>query len=360
MKSLAILLALGAALLVSGCNQNSQAMKQVEPRPVLVAEAHYAPREQAQVLAGVVKARIESDLAFRIGGKIAARLVDMGAFVHEGDALARLDEADFRLELEEAEAEQSSAKAALTQAEAEERRLTTLSKQGWTANADFDKAHAAADQARAAAMRADRAVALAQNAIDYATLRADADGVISAVSAEAGQVVAVGAPVVRLAHSDEREAAVSVPETLVDRARAEPARVEFWALPGVSVAAKLRELSPTSDAATRTYPARFTLVDPPPGVRLGMSVTVSLQADAAKVARLPIAALFDLGQGPSVFMVDPVTATLRASRVALAGYDADWAFIGAGVPEGAKVVALGVHKLEPGEKVHVVDSLAGL
>ena len=360
MKSPAILLALGAALLVSACDQKTQASREAPARPVLVAEAHYAPREQAQVLAGVVKARTESDLAFRIAGKMAARLVDMGALVHEGDALARLDETDFRLQLEEAQAEQSSAKAALVQAEAEERRLTTLSKQGWTANADFDKAHAAADQARAAAMRADRAVSLAQNAIDYATLRADADGVISAVSAEPGQVVAAGAPIVRLAHTSEREAAVSIPETLIDRARAEPARVELWALPGVSVAAKLRELSPTSDPATRTYPARFSLIDPPPGVRLGMSVTVSLETDDAKVARLPIAALFDSGQGPSVWVVDPVTATLSVARIALAGYDADWAFIGAGVPEGAKVVALGVHKLDAGERVHVVDSLAGL
>ncbi len=122
------------------------------------------------------------------------------------------------------------------------------------------------------------------------------------------------------------------------------------------MAAKLRELSPTSDPATRTYPARFTLLDRPPSVRLGMSVTVSLQADAAKVARMPISAVFDQGQGPSVWVVDPVTATLSAARVALAGYDADWAFIGAGVPEGAKVVALGVHKLDAGEKVHVVDT----
>src|SRR5271170_3117290 len=261
MKSLAPLAAL-AALLVSACDQETEASRAEPTRPVLVVEAHYAPREQAQVLAGVVKARIESDLAFRIAGKMATRLVDTGALVHKGDALAELDDADFGLQLEEAEAEQSSAKAALVQAEAEERRLTTLAKQGWTANADFDKARSAADQARAAVVHADRAVSLARNAIDYATLRADADGVISAASAEAGQVVAVGAPIVRLAHADEREAAVSVPETLVDRARSDSARVEFWALPGVSVNARLRELSPTSDPATRTYPARFSLVDP--------------------------------------------------------------------------------------------------
>ena len=350
----------GIALLAAACNQTPQAAKVAPSRPVLVAEAHYAPREQAQILAGVVKARTESDLAFRIAGKMAARLVDVGTSVRAGDALARLDDADFRLQLEEAQAEQSSARAALTQAEAEERRLTTLVKQGWTANADFDKARSAADQARAAVTRADRAVSLARNAIDYATLRADADGVISAVAAEPGQVVAAGAAIVRLAHANEREAAVSIPETLLELVRTEPARVEFWALPGVSVAAKLRELSPTSDPATRTYPARFSLIDAPAEVRLGMSVTVSLAANAAKVAKMPIAAVFDAGQGPSVWVVDPATETLRAARIALTGYNSDSAFIGGGIDEGAKVVALGVHKLDAGEKVHVVDSLAGL
>ena len=267
MKPHASLLAIGLALLAAGCNRTHEAAKPAEPRPVLVADAHFAPREEAQVLAGVIKARVESDLSFRVGGKIAARLVDAGAFVREGDALAKLDETDFRLQLEEADAELDSAKAALVQAEAEERRLITLSRQGWAANADFDRVHSAADQARAAVARADRAVALARNAMDYTTLRADADGVISAVMAEPGQVVAASAPIVRLAHTAEQEAAVSVPETLLDRARSEPARVEFWALPGVSVAARCRELSPTSDPATRTYPARFTLIGAPSKVR---------------------------------------------------------------------------------------------
>ena len=196
--------------------------------------------------------------------------------------------------------------------------------------------------------------------MDYTTLRADADGVISAVMAEPGQVVAASGPIVRLAHTAEQEAAVSVPETLLDRARSESARVEFWALPGVSVAAKLRELSPTSDPATRTYPARFTLTGAPSSVRLGMSITVSLNEDTKKVARVPVAALFDMGQGPSVWVVDPAGATLRAARVALTGYDAEQAFISTGVPEGAKVVTLGVHKLSEGEKVRVVENLAGL
>ena len=360
MKPLASSFVVGLALLAAACNQTHEAAKPAAPRPVLVTEAHFAPREEAQALAGVVKARIEGDLSFRVAGKMSARFVDAGAFVREGDPLARLDDTDFRLQLEEAEAEQNSAKAALVQAEAEERRLTTLSKQGWAANADFDRVHSAADQARAAVARAQRAVALAGNAINYTTLRSDADGVITSVAAEPGQVVAAGAPIVRLAHTAEKEAAVSVPETLIDRVRSEPARVEFWALPGVSVAAKLRELSPTSDSATRTYPARFSLIGAPPEAQLGMSLTVSVTADSEKVARVPIAAVFDQGQGPSVWVVDPGGETLRIVRVALAGYDADSAFIGSGVSEGAKVVALGVHKLAEGEKVRVVQNLAGL
>ena len=153
-------------------------------------------------------------------------------------------------------------------------------------------------------VKAERALTLARNALDYATLKADADGVVSLVAAEPGQVVAAGAPIVRLAHTGEREAAVSVPETLVDRVRTNRAGVEFWALPGVSVEARLRELSPNADAATRTYPARFTLVDAPDSVRLGMSLTVTLTADGAEVARVPAGAIFDAGQGPNVWTVD--------------------------------------------------------
>ncbi len=359
MPSLAPLAALAAALLLSACNQAHEAAGEAPTRPVLVVEAHYAPREQAQVLSGVVKARTESDLAFRVAGKMATRLVDTGAPVKAGEALAHLDETDFRLQLEEAQAEQASANAALSQAEAEERRLATLSRQGWTANADFDKARSAADQARAAVVRADRAASLAQNAIDYATLRADAAGVISAVEAEPGQVVAAGAAIVRLAHSAETEAAVSVPETLIERARQSKATVEFWALPGVTAAATLRELSPNSDPATRTYPARFTLIDAPKDVRLGMSVTVTLADDAARVARVPVAAVFDSGAGPTVWIVDS-SGVVSSSRVTLAGLDAEQAFIGAGVPEGTRIVALGVHKLSEGDKVRPVETLAGL
>ena len=347
-------------LFLAACDAPKQASRETAPRPVLVAQIHYVPREREQVLPGVVKARIESDLAFRVAGKMAQRLVDAGALVKNGDPLARLDETDFRLQLEQAEAERNSAHAALEQAEAEERRITTLTRQGWAANADFEKIRTAADQARGAVVKAERAVTLARNALDYTTLAADADGVVSLVAAEPGQVVAAGAPIVRLAHTDEREAAVSVPENLIDRVRANPARVEFWALPGVSAGARLRELSPNADAATRTYPARFSLLDAPQSVRLGMSLTVVLTGRGVQVARVPAGAIFDAGQGPNVWVVDRAAGTLTATPVAVTGYDSDSAFVTAGVAEGAEIVALGVHKLDAKEKVRVVESLAGL
>jgi len=359
-KPLLVVASAFGVLFLAACDAPKQVSRQAPPRPVLVAQIHYVPGEREQVLPGVVKARIESDLAFRVAGKIAQRLVDAGAQVRRGDPLARLDETDFSLQLEQAEAEQSSAQAALQQAEAEERRITTLARQGWAANADFDKIHAAANQARDAVTKAERAVTLARNALGYTTLKADADGVVSLVSAEPGQVVGAGAPIVRVAHTDEREAAVAIPENLVDRVRANPARVEFWALPGVSVGARLRELSPNADAATRTYPARFSLLDAPESVRLGMSLTVVSTADGVQVARVPAGAIFDAGRGPNVWTVDRATGALSATPVTVAGYDADSAFVTDGVADGAEIVALGVHKLDANEKVRVVDSLAGL
>ncbi len=146
------------AVLLSGCNEKAAVTVVEPPRPVLVAQVHYEPHARLQALPGVLKARIESDLAFRVGGRIERRLVDVGAFVHKGDALAKLDESDLRLQLESAQADQGSARAALDVAEAEERRVTTLSKQGWVSGSDFDRIKSTADQARRAEDKAERSV----------------------------------------------------------------------------------------------------------------------------------------------------------------------------------------------------------
>jgi len=351
---LAVVAALGA------CDGEKPAHEVSRDRPVLVARVHYEPRERAEALPGVLKARVESDLSFRVGGRIERRLVDVGAVVKKGDPLAKLDENDLRLQLETAEADEGAAKAALTQSEAEERRVTSLNRQGWVSGSDFDRVKATADQARRAEDKASRGVALARNALDYATLTSDADGIVSAVNAEPGQVVSAGAPIVRLAHSDEMEAAVAIPEAWVLRARTATSRVEYWAMPGVTSDVVLRELSPSADPATRTYAARFTIAAPPPGARLGLSVTVTLADGAPSLARAPLGSVFDAGDGPKVWVVDRYAGTVTATPVSIAASDADSAYLASGAPEGAEIIALGVHKIEPHEKVRVVENLAGL
>jgi multidrug efflux pump subunit AcrA (membrane-fusion protein) len=141
--------------------------------------------------------------------------------------------------------------------------------------------------------------------------------------------------------------------------RAAKARVEYWALPGVSTSARLRELSPNADPMTRTYAARFSLPDAPAAARLGMSVTVTLDDGAAALAKVPVSALFDAGQGPEVWTVDRAGA-LAATPVVVASYDSESAYVASGVPEGAEIVALGVHKLDSKQKVRIVENLAGL
>jgi len=355
----ALTLLIGAAALAS-CNVAKPAAQQAPLRPVLVAVIHYAPRQTAQALPGVVKARVESDLAFRVGGRIERRLVDAGHFVHKGEALATLDGADFQLQLEAAQADEAQARSALTQAEAEERRVTQLSQKGWAANSDYDKIKSTAEQARSVLAKAESAVSLARNSLSYATLTADADGVVSATLAEGGQVVAAGTPILRLAHTDVKEAAVAIPETWYERARSAEASVEYWALPGVKTGATLRELSPNADPTTRTYAARFSLPDPPSGARLGMSVTVTLGDGAPSLARAPLGALFDDGSGPRVWVVDPGSGAVAETPVVVAASDGDSAWLASGVPEGAKIVALGVHKIDAHDKVRVVPTLAGL
>jgi RND family efflux transporter MFP subunit len=352
-----VLIAAGA---LAGCNETKPAAHENPSRPVLVATVHYAPRERLESLPGVLKARVESELAFRVGGRLERRLVDAGQFVRQGDALATLDETDLKLQFETAEADLAQARSARYQAEAEERRVTTLSQKGFAANAEYDKAKSTADQARGAVEKSERAVALAKNSLAYATLTADADGVISLTEAEPGEVVAAGTPIMRLAHTDAKEAAVAIPEAFYERAQKTKASVEFWALPGVKAEAVLRELSPSADPATRTYAARFSLPSPPPGARLGMSVTVTLADGAPALARVPLGAVFDLGAGPGVWIVDPASGAVKETSVVVANSDGEFAYLSEGAPEGAKIVALGVHKIDAHEKVRIVDTLAGL
>jgi RND family efflux transporter MFP subunit len=283
-------------------------------------------------------------------------LVDRGAVVKAGQALATLDETDWKLQLQQAEAALSSAQATRDQAVAERDRIAALRQRGWSTNSDIDKANAAADQAIGNRDQAAKAVTLAQNALSYATLVADAAGVVTSTPAEPGQVVSAGQAVIGLAHDDAREADVSVPETLIDEARQGTATVALWSRPDKVYQGRLRELTPSADTATRTYPARFSIENAGSEVALGMTATVTLSAPSPAVARLPLGAILDQGHGPTVFVIDPATKEITSRPVTVASYEAEDAIVASGLTEGETVVALGVQKLHPGETVRLASA----
>jgi RND family efflux transporter MFP subunit len=358
-KGLAKAAAIGSlALALAGCNEIA-AQKAVPVRPVLVTGVHYEAQARDRSFVGTVRPRIESDLGFRVGGKVLKRLVEVGALVNAGQPLATLDEVDLKLQAEQAEAEQRAATGVLAQASAAETRTKELRQKGWSTDAQWDQAKAAADEARARLNRADRQVELTKNSLSYATLVADAPGVVTATLIEPGQVVASGQTAFRVARLSEKEVVVAVPETLLARAKTGEARVSIWSVPDKLYVARLRELAPSADPATRTYLAKFSVPGVGDEVQLGMTAMLILSEPASeRVARLPLSALFDQGAGPSVYVADAASGAITLKAVSVKAYESNDVLISGGVDEGAKVVTLGVQKLNPAEKVKVVSSLS--
>jgi len=344
------------AVALAGCNE--KAAETAPSRPVLVATAHYEAETPERNFVGTIRPRIEADIGFRVAGKVARRLVEVGQTVDDGQPLATLDESDLKLQAEQADAEFHAATGVLAQAGAAETRAKELRAKGWTTDAQLDQAKAAADEARARLSRAARSVDLTRNSLSYATLVADARGVVTATLVEPGQVVASGQAAIRLARFSEKEAVVAIPETLVDRAKTGSASVSLWSEPNRKYAAKLREISPSADPATRTYLAKFSLPDAGENVELGMTATLTLSDQrTARVARLPLSALYNAGDKPSFYVVDD-GGNVSLTPVAVKSYESNDVVITGGVDEGARVVALGVQKLDPAQKVRVVSSLS--
>jgi RND family efflux transporter MFP subunit len=347
-------IALGMVLALAGCEAKTAPASKTE-RPVQVQRVAFGSEDAARDFVGVVRARYETDLGFRVAGKVVTRVVDVGDRVEVGDVVARLDPQDLQLQVESAEAELAAAASNLAQAAADLERYAALKARGHAAVAAFDQKKAANDEAEARLERAKRSLDLARNQLSYAALRADADGVITATLAEPGQVVAVGQAVARLAHRGEKEAVVALPETWLGEARRSKATVALWSDRDHSFDARLRELSPQADAATRTYAARFTIQDADDSVAFGMTATVTLSHAAdVRVARLPLSAILNRGTGASVYSVDE-SGALVLRPVTVASFTEDAALITSGVRDGERIVTLGVHKLEAGLKVRTVE-----
>ena len=354
-KFMGLLLA-GSAL--AACNQIT-AEPVTPPRPVLVTTVHYQRQSADRSFVGTVRPRIESDLGFRVPGKVLTRLVEVGAPVVAGQPLARLDEVDLKLQAEQAEAEQRAAMGVLAQAAAAESRAVELKAKGWTTQAQVEQAKATADEARARLNRAERSVELTKNSLSYATLMADAPGVVTATLIEPGQVVAAGQTAIRVARLVEKEVVVAIPETMLARARSGDAHVAVWSNPRKPFVARLRELAPMADAATRTYLAKFSIPAADDDVQLGMTATLTLSSAAsAPVARVPLSALFDQGDGASLYVADTKSGAITRKRVTVKAYESDDVLVEGGVDEGADVIVAGVQKLDPGQRVKVVSALS--
>jgi multidrug efflux system membrane fusion protein len=300
---------------------------------------------------GVVRARYESDLAFRVGGKVVSRHVELGERVKAGQPLFQLDPEDYELALKAAEADLAAAEAEVEYATAHEARLQRVLQlhRAATSATEVEKARADRDMAVGRRDRSLKAFALARNRLSYCTLTADTDGIVTKLPGEAGLVVVEGQPVARLARDGGMEAVVSLPENRVEAARTALARVTLWSAPGVSFPAVLREVSPSADPLTRTYQARFALPGVGPGVELGMTATVYLTpADSTPGFVLPLSSLLRQSDRPAVWVVGREAGRPTLAPVEVREYRQESVVIAAGVKPGDLVVTAGVQKIDPG------------
>lgn len=355
MKGLvAAVCALPILLTLGGCDKPSGAAAMPEPRPVRVATVRLEAAETTARWPATLRPRVEADLAFRVGGKVISRLVNVGDRVDAGTPLARLDTTDLELAVKAARAQLASARADADNARGEFERYSKLRSDGWSTPQVLDQRRTAAEKATAAVRQIESDLDSKTNALNYTTLLADGPGVVTSTSIEPGQVVAAGQSALRVARLGEIEAVANVPENAVRDLRDRSLTVELWAMPGREVAGSLREVSPSADAATRTFQAKITLAAPPDGALIGMTATVVARSRAGgAIARLPIAALTQSGTDPAVWVVDADRGSLELRPVRVAAFAGNEVVLSDGVRDGERVVSAGVHKLDAGQKVRV-------
>lgn len=348
---------LGALALVSvllgACSKPVEKTEEVRPVRAMTLAAVNA--SSVAEYPGEVRARYESRLGFRVGGKIVARLVDVGAMVKRGQVLMRLDPQDLRLAQTQADAALQASESNLSLAKAEYARYKDLREKNFVSQAVLDAKETAYRAAKANYEQAAAALRTQRNQTGYGNLEADADGVVTGIDAEAGQVVAAGTPVIRVAQVGEKEVVISVPEDRVDDLRKmENVTVRTWANPTQALPGKLRELSPVADPVTRTYTAKIALPNAPEDVRLGMTAYVTFhEATGKQAVRVPLSALVKDGKGTGVWVVE--NGKVRLAPVQIAAPSGNDMLISDGVAPGQTIVTAGVHLLKPGQKVTVLD-----
>lgn len=341
---------------LSGCNDAKPTEEAIRPVRTIVIDPK--PIEDDRQAVGEIKPRLESDIGFRVSGKIVSRLVDVGVSVKKGDVLARLDDQDFQNKLRSAEADVTSAEAALVEASATEDRQTQLLAKGVTTKANFDAAVKNKRAAQANLDSAKAALELARDQLKYTELKADFDGIVTAVGAEPGQVVNSGQMVVKLARPDQIDAVFNIAESAFrDRHPGERPQIVINLLssPGIIAEGQVREVSPVADPTTRTYQVKVTLDHPPPAMRFGASVSGRLKATTAPVAVVPGSALFDKDGKPAVWLFDPATSKVQLHPITVSRYESDRVIVSDGLKKGDIVVTAGVNRLREDQTVRLIE-----
>lgn len=355
---LCIAAVLGLAGVLAACGKEEA--KTPEARLVNVVRVNPGSSSSEVAYSGDVRARYETNLSFRVAGKIVARNVEVGSVVRAGEILARLDPEDQKLNALGAQSQLAAAQSEYDQIKAELDRYTDLYNKEFISKADYDRRVSSFNVAQARLAQAKTQLSVTQNQTGYTTLAADHAGVVTAIQTEVGQVVASGQTVMKLARTDDKEVVISIPENRLSELNgSRDIAITLWADPGSKYKGKVREVSPSADPVTRTYAAKISVLNPDAAMKLGMTANVFLKGvQRGASAMLPATALFQDNGKAAVWVVDPAASTVKLVPVEVGEYIEDRVAITSGLKQDDVVVRAGVHKLFDGEKVRVAEEAA--
>ncbi|MGE0766627.1 MAG: efflux RND transporter periplasmic adaptor subunit [Hyphomicrobiaceae bacterium] len=349
---------LGIAIAVAGCGK-AESKKAAEVRRVRTVTVVPQTISSERSAVGEIRPRYESEIGFRITGKVTKRFVDVGTSVKTGDLLAELDDQDYRNRLTAAETDVAGAEAVLVEAQAAESRFGHLLANGNTTRANYDVALKNLRSAQARLGSAKASAKLAADQVSYCRLRADFDGIVTATGAEPGQVMNVGQMSIKLARADDTDAVFSIAEAVFAGRPPQSKRpaivVQLLSNPKIEAVGEVREIAPVADATTRTFLVKVTLDHPPNEMRFGASIVGRLKIRSEPQVVLPGGALFDRMGKPAVWVVDPVHKTVSLRPVAVARYESDRIVLTSGLAKGDVVVTAGVNRLRDKQPVALME-----
>jgi RND family efflux transporter MFP subunit len=356
-----LLTAVGVAAFATLSIRTQAASAVSDPRqePPIVRLATAAPVTTSQRgFTGIVAARVQSNLGFRVAGKIVERLVNAGQQVKAGQPLMRIDETDLRLALTAKRSAVAAARASVVQMDADERRYASLVSNGWASRQRYEQAKAASDTSNAQLAAAEAEARVAENEATYSVLLAGADGTVVETLAEPGQVISAGQTVVRIAKAGPREAVVALPET-IRPAIGSVAEASVYGADGRRYTAHLRQLSDSADPETRTYEGRYVLDGEAAAAPLGATVTIRLPNQASQPeVQVPLGAVFDDGRKTGVWVLNSATSTVRFQPVKLVRVSGETVVI-SGLSLGDPIISVGAHLLQEGAHVRTASETRG-